>query len=124
MRSKEVETAINNCKILIECLEKYKDTFYFTNEKAPLKASKGLDTLLAYIEELEKDVKDAMDGYQDLGKEVCFNFISKDKIRDKIKELNDYYKKEVYPTKYQWTDIDITEFYDSQIEILRELLGE
>lgn len=51
-------------------------------------------------------------------------YIPKEKIREKIEELNNYYKKEVFPTKYQWADIDITEFYDSQIELLYELLGE
>jgi hypothetical protein len=48
--------------------------------------------------------------------------IPKSKIKEKIEELNDYYKKEVYPTKYQWVDIDITEFYDNQIGLLQELM--
>ena len=50
------------------------------------------------------------------------NYVHKNKIEEKIKELNDYYKKEIYPIKHQWADIDITEFYDNQIELLNELL--
>ena len=50
------------------------------------------------------------------------NMISKDKIKKKIEELNNYYKKEVAPIKYQWGDVDITEFYDRQIDLLEDLL--
>ena len=171
MRSKEVETAINNCKILIECLEKYKDTFYFTNEKAPLKASKGLETVLAYIEELEKykrkhslvknhyiskeDLKkffgerllkyqEADDGNYDKAYltrgelelvdrygeckeiaeillkekvEIPRECISKDKIRDKIKEIKDYIE-EFKPQGY------IEDELNAKISVLKELLGE
>lgn len=41
----------------------------------------SLIVALDYIEELEQDVKDAMDGYQDLGKDLAFNFISKEDKR-------------------------------------------
>lgn len=54
--------------------------------------------------------------------DVKANYIPKDKIKKKIEELNNYYKKEVYPIKYQWADVDITEFYDSQIDLLEDLL--
>lgn len=38
--------------------------------------------------------------------------------------LNQYYKKEIYPSLYQWSDITITEHYDEMIELLQELLGD
>ena len=50
--------------------------------------------------------------------------ISRQKVKDKIKELNEYYKKEIYPSLYQWSDITITEHYDEMIELLQELLEE
>lgn len=43
-------------------------------------------------------------------------------IQNKIDELNDYYKKVIYPIRFNWADVDITEFYDSQIELLQDLL--
>ena len=46
------------------------------------------------------------------------------KVKDKIEELNQYYKKEIYPNLYQWRDITITEHYDEMIELLQELLGD
>ena len=50
-------------------------------------------------------------------------YISK-KIEDKIEELNQYYKKEIYPSLYQWCDITITEHYDEMIELLQEIIGD
>lgn len=44
------------------------------------------------------------------------------KVKDKIEELNQYYKKEIYPSLYQWCDITITEHYDEMIELLQELI--
>lgn len=44
------------------------------------------------------------------------------KVKDKIEELNQYYKREIYPSLYQWADITITEHYDELIELLQELL--
>lgn len=43
-------------------------------------------------------------------------------VKEKIEELNEYYKKEIYPSLINWSDVDITEYYDSMIEILQELL--
>lgn len=108
MRTKEVEEAIKTIQEqkenvehginAMECRpEDYDEDVY--NDYIELK--KKAETLLSYIEKLEQ---------------------LPNKIRDKIKELDDYYKKEVYPIRYQWADIDITEFYDSQIELLNELL--
>ena len=44
------------------------------------------------------------------------------KVKDKIEELNQYYKKEIYPSLYQFCDITITEHYDEMIELLQELI--
>lgn len=100
MRSKEVE----------ECIDILKSDAEWNGN------THCLETLLAYIEELEKDVKDAMDGYQDLGKEVYFNFISKDKIKNKIKELENM------------RDTSITceafNIFNGEIIVLQGLLGE
>ena len=52
------------------------------------------------------------------------NVIPVQKIKDKIEELNQYYKKEIYPSLSQWSDITITEHYDEMIELLQELLGD
>ena len=52
------------------------------------------------------------------------NFIPIQKIKDKIEELNQYYKKEIYPSLYQWGDKTITEHYDEMIGLLQELLGD
>lgn len=46
------------------------------------------------------------------------------KIKDKIEKLNQYYKKEIYPSLSQWRDLTITEHYDEMIELLQELLGD
>ena len=50
--------------------------------------------------------------------------ISIQKVKDKIEELNQYYKKEIYPSLYQWCDITITEHYDEMIELLQEIIGD
>lgn len=55
---------------------------------------------------------------------VDTQFIYKQKIEDKIEELNQYYKKEIYPILYQWCDITITEHYDEMIKLLQEIIGD
>ena len=55
---------------------------------------------------------------------VDTQFIYKQKIEDKIEELNQYYKKEIYPSLYQWCDITITEHYDEMIGLLQEIIGD
>lgn len=51
-------------------------------------------------------------------------YIPKQKVKDKIEELNNYYKKEIYPERFNWADVNITEYYDGMIEILQDLLEE
>ena len=68
----------------------------------------------AYTKKIEKDLF-----------ENCSNYvISKQKVKDKIEELNKYKKKEIYPSLYQWSDITITEHYDEMIELLQEIIGD
>ena len=52
------------------------------------------------------------------------NYIAKQKIKEKIEELSQYYKKEIYPSLYQWSDITIKEHYDEMIALLQELIEE
>ena len=98
MRSKEVEEAIDT---LQNCIADDVISYYCTRNKKRLCDTscekknedciynQAIDKVVAYISELEKDVKDAMEGYQDLGKDLAFNFISKEDIRAKIKELEE-----------------------------------
>lgn len=60
--------------------------------------------------------------YKELAATYQGNCISKQKIKNEIKELNKYYKKEIYPELYNWSDLTITEHYDEMIELLQELL--
>lgn len=92
MRTKEVEKAIESLNI--------NKTMVLKGGDSCIASVDNIETVLAYIEELEKDVKDAIDGYQDLGKEVYFNFISKDKIREKIKELEEKRDKFIEENKF------------------------
>ena len=92
MRSKEVEKAINDLMFIV-VTDIYDNEVSIDKTKVINEYNQSVGTVLDYIKELEKDVKDAMDGYQDLGKEVCFNFISKDKIREYLeKRINDVKK--------------------------------
>ena len=67
--------------------------------------------------ELESEKNEAIRRYN-------FETISIQKVKDKIEELNQYYKKEIYPNLYQWRDITITEHYDEMIELLQEIIGD
>ena len=50
------------------------------------------------------------------------NYIPVSLVEEKIEEINEYYKKEIYSSLINWSDVDITECYDVMIEILQELL--
>ena len=52
------------------------------------------------------------------------NYISKDKIREQIRQLEEYYKKEIEPEIYNWTDFTAEEHYKDLITKLEELLEE
>ena len=122
MRSKEVDKAIEDIKrIDVRCFINgmYEVSTYIV-ERAE-KVNNNIDIVLNYISDLEEELDSARRKNESF-KNQLDECIHEDVIRDKIKELDDYYKKEVYPIKYQWADIDITEFFDSQIELLNELL--
>ena len=86
------------------------------------------------IEKLQKENEELRESNKklyEIGQEMCKqdkytreNYISVQKVKDKIEELNQYYKKEIYPSLSQWSDITITEHYDEMIELLQELLGD
>ena len=95
MISEEVDLSVKVLKHLTsECNPNNFNDFksLFENYVSIPAQNKAIETVLSYIEELEKDVKDAMDGYNDLGEDLAFNFISKEDIRDKIKELEEKLK--------------------------------
>ena len=115
MRSKEVEKAINDLMFIV-VTDIYDNEVSIDKTKVINEYSQSVGTVLDYIKELEKDVKDAMDGYQDLGKEVYFNFISKDKIKDKIKELENMRDTSITSEAFN--------IFNGEIIVLKELLEE
>lgn len=100
----------------IEYLEKY--TKWETYGERNLE--KDIITVLELLRDLYKD---NLRYEKELHNTLKYS-ISKEKLKDKIEELNQYYKKEIYPSLYQWSDITITEHYDEMIELLHELLGD
>ena len=99
---------LSDYKRVLKENEKYKKAIDVVNkEKA--------DWIRAYQEE-----KDKQFGF--INKMSSKNLILKQEIKNKIKELNKYYKKEIYPELYSWSDLTITEHYDEMIELLQELL--
>lgn len=82
-------------------------------------------TVLNLIEKLQKENEKLKKLHMQDNKHLDFimeNSITVQKVKDKIEELNQYYKKEIYPILYQWSDITITEHYDEMIGLLQELL--
>ena len=90
------------------------------------KECKALENLLTRYKQLEEENKSKQKAYDDCYCEYKhykqFDSIPKSKVKDKIEELNQYYKKEIYPSLYQWCDLTITEHYDEMIELLQQLL--
>ena len=79
------------------------------------------------IKKLQKENEELKESY--MCAQACANMvfdkiIPVQKVKDKIEELNQYYKKEIYPSLYQWSDITITEHYDQMIELLQEIIGD
>lgn len=79
-----------------------------------------------YISQIIYDILNNVEKPEGIHKEnkniIDNEYISKQKIKNEIKELNKYYKKEIYPELYNWSDLTITEHYDEMIELLQELL--
>ena len=82
-------------------------------------------TILNLIDKLQKENEKLKKLHMQDNKHLDFimeNSITVQKVKDKIEELNQYYKKEIYSILYQWSDITITEHYDEMIGLLQELL--
>lgn len=101
--------------------------------KANFKLAKALEHILSEYkrvlkenEELHKEIDrmKSLDIYKLVEDWETGQLIPIQKIKDKIEELNQYYKKEIYPSLSQWRDISITEHYDEMIELLQEIIGD
>lgn len=108
-------------KILEEMVEKSRDLreedFY---KLIGIKQIQAIATFIKAYKELEEKQKSYNTAYNQ-GK-AFENHRWKSLLKEKIEELNEYYKKEIYPSLINWSDVDITEYYDGMIEILQELL--
>ena len=130
MRSKEVEEAIKSLNINKAMVLKGGDSCIASVD--------NIETVLSYIEELEKEVEKLKEHIrkriaytQDLEKDLfenCENYVvNKDKIRNKIKELEEDLKnyKEEYPMWcYDLECLEDIRVKEARINILKELLEE
>ena len=113
MRSKEVEQAINNLMFTV-VTDIYDNEVSINKTKVINEYSQSVGTVLTYIEEVEKERDGIYADYQDLGKEVYFNFISKDKIKDKIKELENMRDTSITSEAFN--------IFNGEIIVLKEIL--
>lgn len=125
MRSKEAEGAISNMKKYIEApkIEQVdvRAGYNILKTKHKLIKEKDLIIVLAYIEELENKLKIQTENYNSAHEDInwfCDNYISKQKIRDKIKELYEDKDSKYYGMFLEQRDIEKT------ISILKEIIGE
>ena len=117
MRSKEVDDAIDNFNF-------FNEGEYITREMAESK-----DTVLNYISELEEE---NLTQRSQINSAFDNGFIHKDKIRDKIKELDKLLKdRKIYIRLLTKTDreeirrqSDYINELRKNIQVLQELLGE
>ena len=92
--------------------------------------ARQMQIILNLVEKLQKENKELKDFKKQVTDIESTNFIkyknyiSVQKVKDEIEELNQYYKKEIYPSLYQWGDITITEHYDEMIGLLQEIIGD
>ena len=87
--------------------------------------ARQMQIILNLIEKLQKEnetLKNFVSGI--VNENIEKDFIPIQKVKDKIEELNQYYKKEIYQSLSQWSDITITEHYDEMIELLHEIIGD
>lgn len=112
MRSKEVEEAIKR----IEQLHNGISVGIILNVKSDGTTCKSLETVLAYIEELEAKLEFKQFGDLD-SLQFENTYLDKQVIRDKIKEIKDYIE-EFKPQGY------IEDELNAKISVLKELLGE
>lgn len=112
----------------IQILEEYinfkKQFTLLDDEQERLEALEHLIKAYKELEELYKSEKKMKNQYVELYQDVLLkeNVIPVSLVEEKIEELNEYYKKEIYPSLISWSDVDITEYYDGMIGILQELL--
>lgn len=118
MRSKEVDGAINTirefrktgyCTLLLKCDN--------NRIRANTRIEISIETVLSYIEELEKENKYLRDENNIYKNET----VSKRKIRHKIKELED--EKEKY-VGCKGLEFSRTGVINSQIKVLKSIIGE
>ena len=109
MRSKEVDEAIKRIDYLQQDL--------CSCEECQLN-KKAYNTIFAYIEELEEENK-VQRGQ--LNSAFDNGFIHKDKIRDKIKELDEDKQKYI---GYKGLEFSRTGVINSQIQVLKSIIGE
>lgn len=118
---------INNLEEIINlCKEEVNNNDKNITATLDLEDLKSLKNLLTRYKQLEEENKSKQKAYDDCYCEYKhykqFDSIPTSLVKEKIEELNEYYKKEIYPSLINWSDVDITEYYDSMIEILEELL--
>lgn len=99
---------------------------YIYNKKETMKEQlvKAIKHLIKAYKELEEENRTLKNVVSEIfnSEDVTENFIPVSLVEEKIEELNEYYKKEIYPSLINWSNVDITECYDVMIEILQELL--
>lgn len=131
MRNEEVEKAINITQQLKQFIKERGKDFYFCDNENSVIAYENLGTLLSYISELEKGIERLKKKNKELSNEiidvkvdkVTKNFIHKNVIRDKIKEIEEIPDQMVkeYGIPEESKNIFLNE---KGIQVLKELLGE
>lgn len=123
MRSKEVENAI---KELTEITDLSKEEIQNGDEITAILDAidlKSLNTVLAYIEELEENNKD-YDLIMNRQYEHLKNSVDKQVIRDKIKELEEYQKQVESRMKEKYSERDTLLQVIGGIYYLKSIIGE
>ena len=78
----------------------------------------AIETVLNYIEELEKEKQQVLDDYQEPGKDLHDNFIPKQVILDKIEEL-----KQTKVLIVLENNKELMSMFGNQITVLQEILN-
>lgn len=104
-------------KKAIDLLKEYEEDELFR-----ITIREALQTILNLIEKQEKQIEEYKSGEVFTAKQMHYiddNYIDKDKIRDKIKELEEYQKQH---KEENWADIPIEDYDFDKINLLKELL--
>lgn len=105
-------------KILERMLKIEKECLHYDVSQDEIRA---IEHLIKAYKEQNGIIKTANIAIKDL-QEKLKNYIPVSLVEEKIEELNEYYKKEIYPSLINWSDVDVTEYYDGMISVLQELL--